>query len=125
MTTIDGDPEETWRRTGLTRYARRSLIPPALVKALHSTLEEVESRSRELLAKGTAARFVDKAGDSGEVVKLVERLREGITNYQVSESCFVALSTTHRWTPDITTASDLRSDHQHHCEHFWFVSALC
>ena len=38
------------------------------------------------MAKGTATRFVDKAGDSGEVAKLIERLREVIVNYQVSEN---------------------------------------
>jgi len=43
-----------------------------------------------------AALFVDKRRDSGEVVKLVERLRDAITRYQVSEDWFVvtnALST--------------------------------
>ena len=38
------------------------------------------------MAKGTTTRFVDKAGDSGEVAKLIERLREVIVNYQVSEN---------------------------------------
>ena len=48
-------------------------------------LEEIEERSRALLEKGKAARFVDKARDSGEVVRLVERLRDAITRYQVNE----------------------------------------
>ena len=30
-------------------------------------------------------RFIDKGGDSKEVVKLMERLQEAIANYQVSE----------------------------------------
>ncbi|KAF9643346.1 hypothetical protein BDM02DRAFT_3191803 [Thelephora ganbajun] len=65
-TTIEGDPEETGRREELT-----------------SALEEIEERSRELLTKGTAARFVDE--DSGGVARLVERLREVIAHYQISQ----------------------------------------
>ena len=79
-------------------------------------MEEIERQSQELLAKSTAVRFVDKAGDSGEVVKLVERLGEAITHYQVSENLFVAPNATDRWK-DIATASDLLSNHQPHCEH--------
>jgi len=48
-------------------------------------LGEIEKRSQALLEKGRAARFLDKGRDSGEVVKLVERLRDAITRYQVSE----------------------------------------
>ena len=56
-----------------------------LANGLHSVLEEIEKRSQELLEKGKATRFVDKGRDSGEVVKLVERLRDSIAQYQVSE----------------------------------------
>jgi len=48
-------------------------------------LEDIEKRSQALLEKGKVARFIDKGRDSGEVVKLVERLRDAITRYQVSE----------------------------------------
>jgi len=48
-------------------------------------LEEIKRRSQALLEKGKVARFVDKGRDSGEVVKLVEKLRDAITRYQVSE----------------------------------------
>ena len=72
----------------MTRYARQLFALPALIDRLFSTLAEIERRSQELLAKGTAARFVDKAGDSGEVAKLIERLREAIIHYQVSENYF-------------------------------------
>ena len=72
----------------MTRYARQLFALPALIDRLFSTLAEIERRSQELLAKGTAARFVDKAGDSGEVAKLIERLREAIVHYQVSENYF-------------------------------------
>ena len=115
-TTIDGDPEETERRSELIRYARQLLTPPALVDGFRSALEEVEKRSKELPAKATAARFVDKREDSGEVGRLVERLREVITHYQVSNRSFVASSIAHR-REDITTASNLRQNHRPHREH--------
>ena len=72
----------------MTRYIRRLFVLSALVDGLFSTLAEIERRSQELLAKGTAAQFVDKARDSGEVAKLIERLREAVIHYQVSENCF-------------------------------------
>ena len=62
----------------------------ALTNNPHSVLEEIEKRSQEMLAKGKAARFVDKAADSGEVVRLIERLQEAITHYQVREKRSVA-----------------------------------
>ena len=88
-TKIDGDSEETGRRTELARYAHQCLTPPALIDGRRRALKEIEERSLELLDKGTVARFVDKAGDSEEVAGLIERLREAITNYQVSENRFV------------------------------------
>ena len=96
-TNTDRDPEEMGRRKELTRYARGLLTTPTfvVVNGLRRALEDIEKRSRELLAKGTAARFGDKGGDSGEVTRLVERLRETITHYQVSENCFVATGITH------------------------------
>ena len=92
-TTIDGDTGETGRRKELTRYVLR--LPPSAtpVNALRSALEEIEKRSQALLAKGPAARFVDKGGDSNEVVKLIERLQEAITHYQVSGSRVIMSST--------------------------------
>ena len=42
-----------------------------------------------------ATLFVDNRRDSGEVVKLVERLRDAITHYQVSEDWFVASNITY------------------------------
>ncbi|KAF9645175.1 hypothetical protein BDM02DRAFT_3263101, partial [Thelephora ganbajun] len=67
-TPVDGDPEETKRRKELT-----------------STLEEIEKRSQELLVEGTVTRFVGKESDSGEVARLVQRLQEAITHYQISQ----------------------------------------
>ena len=72
------------------RFSIARLATP--VNSLHSALEEIERRSQVLLEKCKAARFVDKAAlfvdkgeDSREVVKLVERLRDVIACYQVSE----------------------------------------
>ena len=90
MTTADGDHAEKQRRSELSRYARRSLTPPTHANNLLSALEEIERRSRALLEKGIAARFVDKGDDSKEVTRLVERLREAIAHYQVSGNYFVA-----------------------------------
>jgi hypothetical protein len=91
----DGDQAEKERRSTLYKYARRLPTPRTLINGFRSALGEIERRSRGLLAKGTATRFVDKGADSGEVARLVERLREAITHYQVSENCFVASSTPH------------------------------
>ena len=67
------------------------LATPA--NGLRSVLDEIEKRSQAMLEKGKAARFVDKRRDSGEVMKLVERLRDAIIRYQVSEGWFVAPNT--------------------------------
>ena len=91
----DEDQAEKKRRSELFRYARRLLGTLTLINGLHSALEGIEKRSRNLLAKGTAARFVDKGADSGEVARLVEQLQGAITHYQVSENRFVASSFTH------------------------------
>ena len=90
----DGDQAEKQRRLELSRYARRSLTLPILVNGILSALEEIDRRSRALLEKGIATRFVDKGEDSKEVARLVERLREAITHYQVSENYWVASSKT-------------------------------
>ena len=74
----------------LARYAHQSFPLPASVNSLGSTLGEIEERSQALLARGSAARFVDKGNDSKEVVKLIGRLQEAITHYQVSR-CGVVL----------------------------------
>ena len=114
-TTIDEDPEETGRRTELTRCVLQWLAPLALPDGRRSALKEIEERSLELLKRGRVARFVGKAGDSEKVAGLIERLREAIINYQVSENCSVASSMAHRRI-DIATTSDLRRNHQAHCE---------
>ena len=52
----------------------------------HSTLEEIAVQSQALLAKGVAARLIDKGEDSKEVARLIERVREAISYYQVRRS---------------------------------------
>ena len=47
-------------------------------------LEDIGMQAAGLLAKGRAARFLDKRKDSGEVAALVEKLRQAILDYQVS-----------------------------------------
>ena len=64
------------------------------VNGHRSTLEEIEKRSQVLLEKGVPARFMDKE-DSKEVAKLVERLREAIALYQVSESWIISPGAAH------------------------------
>jgi len=95
VTKADGDQAENQRRSEFSRYANRSLTVLAVVDDLLRALEEIEKKSRALLEKGAAARFVDKGEDSAEVTRLIERLREAITHYQVSESCSVPASTAH------------------------------
>ena len=49
-----------------------------------SALEKIEKRSQELSEKKKTTRFLDKAGDSQEVINLIEQLRTAIMYYQVS-----------------------------------------
>jgi len=89
---VDGDQAEEKRRLELSRYAPRLLATFALTSGLCSVLEEIENRSQALLAKGNAARFLDKGEDSKEVAKLIKQLQEAITHYQVSEDWIVVLN---------------------------------
>ena len=52
---------------------------------LRRSLEDIEKHSQALLAKGKAARILDKTQDSGKVVKLIEQLRQAILVYQVGQ----------------------------------------
>jgi hypothetical protein len=79
----DGDREEVERRSQLAKFVS-CLAPPAhLVLTLDRSLEEVGTRSLALSGKKKLARVLDKAQDSQEVVKLVEKLRQAILVYQV------------------------------------------
>ena len=80
----DDDGDEIKRRSELARFVLRLglLAHPKLT--LCSSLEDVGKRSVAILEKGKIARVLDKARDSGEVVRLVEKLRQAILIYQVS-----------------------------------------
>jgi chromosome segregation ATPase len=86
--TIDGDPEETSRRMELTMYVHRLVIANHILKDLYSTFKQIEEASQEMLAKSALARFADKGKDSKVVAGLVQRLREAIVRYQVSDYCY-------------------------------------
>ena len=58
-----------------------------------STFKKIEDLSRKLLAKGAAARFLDKGKDSQMVARLIDRLREALVCYQVC-CCYPAASIT-------------------------------
>ena len=95
------------------------------VDLLPSALEEIEKRSHALLKKGGTARLVDKGEDSVEVTRLIERLREAITHYQVGENYVVASNTAHI-RAGITATSHLQSNHQPHCKHLPpYLHTLC
>ncbi|KAF9645787.1 hypothetical protein BDM02DRAFT_3189409 [Thelephora ganbajun] len=64
----NNDREEMERRSQLAR-----------------SLEDIEARSLALSEKGKIARVLDKTRDSGEVIRLVEKLRQAILIYQVSQ----------------------------------------
>jgi histone H3/H4 len=49
------------------------------------TFKQIEEASQKLLAKNPFARFADKGKDSKVVAGLVQRLREAIVRYQVSD----------------------------------------
>ena len=80
----DNDREEVERRSQLAKFVSclESLARPNLT--LCRSLEDIGTRSLALSEKGKVARVLDKAQDSQEVIRLVERLRQAILIYQVS-----------------------------------------
>ena len=78
----DGNHEETKRREQLIQCVASSLHCRFGLTVCRS-LEDIERRSQALLAKGKAARILDKTQDSGTIIKLVEDLRQAILIYQV------------------------------------------
>jgi len=80
----DNDREEVERRSQLAKFVLclRSLTHPN--QTTYRTLEDIGTRSLVLSEKGKVARLLDKAQDSQEVVRLVEKLRQAILVYQVS-----------------------------------------
>ena len=104
----DDDGDEIKRRSELARFVLRlgSLAHPKLTRC--SSLEDVGKRSMAILEKGKVARVLDKARDSGEVVRLVEKLRQAILIYQVSSGrCQSGKSLTRETA--VTTAVHIQS----------------
>ena len=82
-TSVNGDPEETNR---FVMYVRRPFTTFTLANGLCSALGKIEKESHELWANAVVAQFKDIGADSEEVIKLIERLREAVVHYQVSEN---------------------------------------
>ena len=112
-TTVDGDPEETDRRVGLTRYVLPSMTIMTATANRRSTFKQVEELSQKLSAKSAFIRFADRGEDAKVVARLIERLREAIVCYQVRHRYPPQSSAADRG-PDIPTASDLPSNHSSH-----------
>jgi hypothetical protein len=88
---VDGDPQETSRRAELTKYVHPMVIVSTILNDPCSIFKQIEETSQELLMKSALARFADKGKDSKVVAGLVQRLREAIVRYQVSDHCHSAV----------------------------------
>ena len=78
------DREEVERRSQLAKYASclETFAHQELI--IHDrSLKDVEERALALMEKGKISRFLDRTQDLGEIVALVERLRQAILIYQV------------------------------------------
>ena len=80
----DSDREEVERRSQLAKFVSCLTPPAGPISTLCRSLEEIGTRSLALSGKKKLPRVLDKAQDSREVVKLVEKLRQAILVYQVS-----------------------------------------
>ena len=82
---VEGDPEESDRRSGLAGYVPQ--LATAVITTNHnsSTFKHIEELSYKLLEKGAIPRFVDKGEDAKVVTKLIDQLREALNCYQVSD----------------------------------------
>ena len=94
-TTADVDGGENRRHSELSRYAPQLFTMHVYVNDHRSALKEIEKRSQVLLQRGVPTRFTDKEDNSKEVARLIERLREVIALYQVSEIWTVSSGATH------------------------------
>ena len=90
MAFVDGDQAEKKRRLQFSRCVRHNSSQCPCQRP-RSALEEIEEQSQALLVKGSATRFIDKGEDSKQVARLIERLREAVSHYQVSECRVIAL----------------------------------
>jgi hypothetical protein len=74
------------------------------------TLEDIGKRSLAMSEKGKIARVLDKARDSGEVIKFIERLRQAILIYQVGIRLCWSRKKLTRGT-GVTTTVNIQSSH--------------
>ena len=110
-TNIDDDKEEVERRARLARSALRSSPPaPVRLTSYNRDLEDVGKRSLALSEKGRVARALDKNRDSGEVIKLIEKLRQAILVYQVSTRLYLSLKPLTCGT-GVTATGDIQPGH--------------
>lgn len=78
------DHDEVERRSELAKFVScLTFLVDTESTLYYRELEEIGLQSLALLAKGKTARVLDKTRDSGEVIKLVERLRQATLIYQV------------------------------------------
>lgn len=80
----NNDRDEVERRLQLAKFVY-CIVPLFRAKLIiyGREMEEIGARSLALSTKGRTARVLDKTRDSGEVIKLVEKLRQAILVYQV------------------------------------------
>ena len=80
----DDDRDEVERRSQLAKFVSCLEFPLQSRLIPHDrSLEDIGARSLALSQKGKVARVLDKAQDSGDVIKLIEKLRQAILIYQV------------------------------------------
>ena len=110
-TDIDDDHDEVERRAQLARFALR-LSPLASMRLTfyNRDLEDIGKRSLALSEKGKVARALDKNRDSGEVIKLIEKLRQVILVYQVSTRLYLSLKPLTCGT-GVTATGDIQPSH--------------
>ena len=110
-TDIDDDHDEVDRRAQLARFALGSSpLAPMRLTFYNRDLEDIGKRSLALLEKGKVARALDRKRDSGEVIKLVEKLRQAILVYQVSTRRSLSLKPLTCGT-GVTATGDIQPGH--------------
>ena len=105
-------------------YVHQLITTPTTPNRRYSTFKKIEELSQKLLAKSAITRFADKGEDSKIVAKLIERLREAIVCYQVGNYCASALNIIDRRGVDISTTSNLPSNHPSHSRSSRLVSEI-
>ena len=116
----DDNPEEVERRSQLAKFVYRPESLSHRRLTLDRSLEDVGKRSLALSEKGKVARVLDKKQDSQEVIKLVEKLRQAILEYQVSagnRQCWKSLTR----VVGITTAVNIQPGRPVDCEFLYPV----